>query len=346
MAQGRDLLTTNETITDAAVTECRCRMVPAGTLVVSFKLSIGKVSITQTPMYTNEAIAALRFHDPSQVDLRYMYHALRNLDFSRAGERAVKGLTLNLTSLGHLRVPVPPPQEQLRIAALLDSVDNIRQMRRESLQLLGEFLRSAYLDMFGDPVRNEKGWLTAELRQLGRVATGSTPPTSNGEHYAASGLPFVRPADLGRLTPIADSDKHVAAASQHLVEPLPVGAVLFCGIGATIGKTGITGTLTCVNQQIHAVIPSLGVLTSEFLFMTLRLSRSALISGATATTLPILKKSEFERYRIPAPPPDLQQDYSALFKRTLGSRRRMDEAQRSADRLFDALADRAFRGEL
>jgi type I restriction enzyme, S subunit len=105
----RDPLTrTTETITDLAVEECRLRVVPAGTLLYSFKLTIGRMAVPGIPIFTNEAIAALHVRDAHELDRDYLEFALRSLDTSRLTDNAVKGRTLNSASLGGLVIPIPP----------------------------------------------------------------------------------------------------------------------------------------------------------------------------------------------------------------------------------------------
>lgn len=99
---------TKEQITPAALNECRCKLVEQGTILFSFKLSIGKVCITDTPIYTNEAIAALPIKDKKRIDKWYLYHTLKSLKINHLGERAVKGIILNKEKLKKLEIPTPP----------------------------------------------------------------------------------------------------------------------------------------------------------------------------------------------------------------------------------------------
>jgi type I restriction enzyme S subunit len=114
---------TKEFITDHAIDHCRMRQIPPGTVLFSFKLSIGKVAITEELLCTNEAIAALPIKDSEEVDTSYLYHALRLVSGRISGNRAAKGETLNKSSLALIDIPLPPFDEQLRIATALDCVE-------------------------------------------------------------------------------------------------------------------------------------------------------------------------------------------------------------------------------
>ena len=89
---------------------------------MSFKLSLGRVAITSTPMYTNEAIAA--FYPNGLANTEYLYYLLPTLALEESSDRAVKGQTLNKAKLRALQLVLPPADEQRKIAAILSSVDD------------------------------------------------------------------------------------------------------------------------------------------------------------------------------------------------------------------------------
>ena len=172
MNQGRDLSVTAEQITDKAVNETGIRLVPKDTLVMSFKLSVGKLGFTRVPMFTNEAIAALKIRDENILDPYYLYHALNNMNLLSSADRAAMGATLNKEKLKRLLIELPPQKEQKRIAAILDKADSLRRKRQQAIQLADQFLRAVFLDMFGDPVTNPKGLPKRALGELIKVTSG------------------------------------------------------------------------------------------------------------------------------------------------------------------------------
>ena len=79
---------------------------------------------------------------------------------------------VNGTKLKELSIPLPPLPEQRRIAAILDKAEAIRRKREEGIRLTEELLRSTFLEMFGDPVRNDRQWSAAKVREAGEVQLG------------------------------------------------------------------------------------------------------------------------------------------------------------------------------
>lgn len=349
MSQGRDILATRETITDAAVRERHCHLVPAGTIVFSFKLSVGKVGFVRRPLYTNEAIAALPIRNAGNLDPGYFYHALRGIDLRGAGEHAVKGVTLNSQALGRLKVPLPPMADQGQIAAVLDKADAVRRKRRESIQLLDEFLSSGFFEMFGDPGRNEKKWKVLRLGDCLAVAPriGTiTPATPNGRY------PVVRVGDLGGNQIAVDRCKRVTIPDSDLLrfEAIPGDLLLVRAIGseAHLGKASVVtateGPLV-FDSHVMRLRPSKDWLRATFLWQWLRTTSGRALflrlGGRTAIQFNVNAKQVVET-RIPLPPIEEQARFVHLSERVRLARRIMANAEELHGELAKSLAKRAF----
>jgi type I restriction enzyme S subunit len=124
---------TKECITKKSVVESGIKVVPENTLLYSFKLSIGKVAITASEIYTNEAIVALPIKNKEILDLKYLYWAVQMIELEGIGDKAVMGLTLNKEKLKNLVIPLPPLPIQKRIAEILDAADALRRKDQELL---------------------------------------------------------------------------------------------------------------------------------------------------------------------------------------------------------------------
>jgi type I restriction enzyme S subunit len=145
MNQGRVVGRTKETITDKAIRECNCKQVATGTVLYSFKLSIGKVSIAAVPLYTNEAIAAFAVRDASRLWPEFLYWSLKGLDVSNSVNKAAKGKTLNKKKLQELTVDFPPIAEQQRIAGVLNRAEQLRGQQLVAFERLDALLEALQL---------------------------------------------------------------------------------------------------------------------------------------------------------------------------------------------------------
>jgi len=138
---------TAEYLSDLGVQHSNVKPLPAGTVVMSFKLTIGRVGILMYPSYTNEAICALIPKNNAELLNGYLYHSLSIVDFSAELDQAVKGQTLNKAKLARLHVTIPPQSEQEQIMNFLDLAD-------QELKTVSEFL---------EKLRTEKRGLMQQL---------------------------------------------------------------------------------------------------------------------------------------------------------------------------------------
>lgn len=192
---GKFLTKTKESITEAGIDGSGIKVVPQGTVIMSFKLSIGKTAITSEDMYTNEAIMAFIDNGKFAIDTDYLYHLCCGTNWTAGTNKAVMGLTLNKATLLEKEIPLPDINEQHEIATKLDKIDAIIAERQQQLELIDQAVKSRFIELFGDPETNPKGWTRQRLDQIcenldsRRVPITSTDrKAGNYPYYGASGI--------------------------------------------------------------------------------------------------------------------------------------------------------------
>ncbi|WP_281791416.1 restriction endonuclease subunit S [Faecalibaculum rodentium] len=187
-SSGKYISCSKERITEQAIDESKIQMIPKDTVVMSFKLSLGKVSITTHNMYTNEAIIAFVDKKSEKVDPSYLYYWCLSQNWEKYGNKAVMGVTLNKKTLTSLSIELPPYELQKRIVKRLDLLANLLEAKNIQLQSLQQLVQSRFIEMFGDPILNPKGWIQEELSKYSLKI-------SDGEHTSVprveSGIPFL-----------------------------------------------------------------------------------------------------------------------------------------------------------
>lgn len=148
--KGKILCTTKEKITQEAVEKEKMQIVSKGTVVMSFKLSIGKVGILAENMYTNEAIANFVVKNNKMLFNEYLYYALQGMNFDSLTDRAVMGKTLNKAKLNNLSIVYNEPFMQQQIVLRLDGVNKLIESRKQQLSELSKLVKSRFNEMFGD----------------------------------------------------------------------------------------------------------------------------------------------------------------------------------------------------
>ena len=163
---------TKERITTKAVRESGIKKIPANTVIMSFKLSIGKTAITSHDMFSNEAIMAFIDRKVIRINPDYIYYLLHALDWNKRANKAVKGRTVNKKIISQTQVNIPDYQTQLRIVKIMDSTRKRVKIQKDILSKLDTLIKARFVEMFGDPVKNEKKFLTKQLSQIGKCKNG------------------------------------------------------------------------------------------------------------------------------------------------------------------------------
>ena len=351
MNQGKYLYKTKEEITEIGIKDCNCKIVKKGTLLYSFKLSVGKVGIAERDIYTNEAIAAFPIKDQTKVIGDYLYYALKKIDILGKTDRAVMGAILNKKKLSELKIPLPPLKEQKRIASILDKADNLRRKRAQAIQLADKFLRAVFLDMFGDPVTNPKGLKIYKLKELCNKITDGThhspPITKDGvpyitaKHLKETGLEF-----FNNPWYISESS-HKKIYSRCNPEKFDVLYI----------KDGVTTGIAAINEydfefsmlsSLALLKPNRDLMLPEFLCVFLNHPRSKLVitanmAGAAITRLTLAKIKDIN---IPLPTLEMQKKFSDIYWKLRHINQNLCSSTNLLNDEFNSLTKKAFSGQL
>lgn len=165
---------TKEKISDIAVKETGIRVIPANTVIMSFKLSIGKVAITADNMYSNEAIMA--FNDKHVVEMlpEYIFYMFKYMRWDSGSNNAVMGKTLNKATISEIEIDICSIKKQQEIVAILDKMDNILSNKYKNIYLLDELVKARFIEVFGDMLLNSKSWREIRLDSVADIVSGIT----------------------------------------------------------------------------------------------------------------------------------------------------------------------------
>ncbi|MBD2600973.1 MULTISPECIES: restriction endonuclease subunit S [Microcystis] len=262
--------------------------------------------------------------------------------------------TLNLPDVGYSRhfrflkrtfFPLPPLEEQRRIAAILDKADGVRRKRKEAIRLTEELLRSTFLEMFGDPVTNPKGWEICEIGKITDVKTGKTPSREDEENYGGD-IRWVKTTEVRELI-IKETEEFLTKKGASQVSIFPKNTILIAmyGQGATRGRTALLGLPCATNQACAAIMPS-EKYAPFYLWTLLRLSYERLRELGRGGNQPNLNLSMVKNFLIPMPPLEKQIYFQNIVLNLQSQRQKMDLNLQYHDNLFNSLLQKAFRGEL
>lgn len=305
---------TKEKITEKAIQDSGIKKIPANTVIMSFKLSIGKVAITSKEMYSNEAIMA--FIDKKRVKLfpEYVYYLLMGVKWDQNTNNAVMGKTLNKSTISQIIVDIDDYEIQKQKAEALNFASKQLDIRNKEIHRLDTLVKARFVEMFGDPRINPNGYEVEELRSSCTVVTGNTPPRSVEEYYGDD-IEWIKTDNIvsGKTRPTQAveclSEKGMRVG--RIVDENAILMACIAGSIASIGRVCITDRKVAFNQQINAVIPK--HYDVRFLYVLLQLSKDYLVEGISMALKGILSKSKLEDKVFYVPPMELQEQFATFF---------------------------------
>ncbi len=172
-------------------------------------------------------------------------------------------------------------------------------------------------------------WPLVKLADIANVVTGAT-PKKRSEYYDGD-VPFVTPGDLGETSGITSTSRTLTQEGADSVRSIPVGSVMVCCIGATIGKVGIAEKTVVTNQQINSLVVDELKAFPKYVYYYCATLKEKLKAASSSTTMPIVNKSNFSQFEIPLPPLDEQKRIAAILDKADAIRQKRKKAVDLAD---------------
>lgn len=324
---GKFVPATERRITRAGLESCTASVLPPGSVLFSSRAPIGHVAINTVPMATNQGFKSF-IPNSNEVDPHFLYHwlcARRSYLESLGNGATFKEISKAVVS--RVEIVLPRLPEQRRIADILDKADAIRRKRKQAIALTEVLLRSAFLEMFGDPVTNPKGW---EVRGLCAVCSPKQWPTLAASQLSGSGYPVF-------------GANGVIGYHSHMNHAEPT--VLITCRGATCGTINVCMPNSYVTGNSMALDdPDRSMVTPGYLEWVLRLR--GLADSITGSAQPQITRQSLQKVKIPLPPVDSQYAFAELLEKNVVLRTKCEHASASSQMLFDSLVARAFSGSL
>ena len=250
--------------------------------------------------------------------------------------------TINWSTLKDLEFSLPDMEEQERLAELLWAANNTKEAYKKLLNLTDEFIKSQFIEMFGDPIKNDRNWEYKLLPEVTEIILGNTPKTKVSEYWDGD-IKWVTPAEISDETVyIYDTIRHITEAGQKSsgLKVLPVGTVLF-STRAPIGKTAIVASEMYCNQGFKNFVCS-KALNPIYLYCLLRFHKDYFISLGSGTTFKELSRKVIEKISISIPPKNIQDKFAELFSQNNNSKLELEQNINSLEKIIKALMAKNF----
>ncbi|MDQ0417603.1 type I restriction enzyme S subunit [Croceifilum oryzae] len=345
--QNKYIYETKEEITDKGVMDCNCKLIPEDTLLLSFKLSIGKMAFNKVPLFTNEAIVALTIKDENMLNKHYLYYALKSVDLLASTDRAVKGATLNKEKLRRIKVPITDLIVQERIVGILDKAQSLIDKRKQTIAELNKLIMSVFYTSFADNSLADR----FELKECIEIPlnAGWSPVCSQNNQ----GIPVF---SLANLTGEGLSTKITKFYDENLPtkgSDLKAGDIVISRSNTRdlVGRVGLyEGTPSRViypDLMIRIRIKQ-DYLNSIYFFYYLISISKVIRNLAHGSNESMVKISQSKLLSIPViiPPKALQDKFAEQVQNIKDQKQRVQEHLEQLEQNFDSLLHRAFTGQL
>ncbi len=344
---GKYIRDTKEHLSKQAIDESGIKLIPANTVIMSFKLSIGKTAITAEDMYSNEAIMA--FHDKHVVDIlpEYLFYMFKFKNWDEGSNKAVMGKTLNKATLSDVEIDVCSIEKQREIVDILNKIMNILENRDNEIVLLDNLIKARFVEMF---VKNEYDWKEVTIAEVCiDMRTGPFGSSLHHDEFVDKGV-FVLGIDnaventfsYNRMRYI--TEEKYEKLKRYTVYP---GDVIITIMG-TVGKAAVIpkNMPKAINtKHLACLTPNTEIVDSYFLvnaFQIHPLIRHQLESQCKGAIMDGLNLTIIKGLKFKLPPIKLQRKfvefYNQVDKSKVAVQRALDETQI----LFDSLMQKYF----
>ncbi|MCF8363448.1 MAG: restriction endonuclease subunit S [Prolixibacteraceae bacterium] len=348
-SNGLPITKTGEYITEEGLKSINNRVFKKGTLLLAMYGSVGKTAFAGKDLSTNQAILGINIIDQETLDKNFLK---RWFDYKKIEILSkARGATLrniSATIVKNFQIPLPPIETQRRIAQILDKADALRRKNQQLLNTYDQLLQSTFLEMFGDPVTNPKGWEKKRLEEIiNKIQIGPFGSQLHQADYVNDGIPLINPTNiinqrisLNSTVKISE-EKYISLPQYHLeygdivmarrgdmskVALVNIkGAHLFCGTGSLFVR---------FSQNTNKI----------FLHFLLSHEKTTkhLENEAIGVTMPNLNKKIIKNIPVYLPPITLQNQFAQIAENIEAQKSALNKSAEQSDDLFNSLIQQAF----
>lgn len=287
--------------------------------------------------------------DKDKLYSQYFAHYLNYLSDKKYFDRFLTGGTvkfINKKTMGNIPIPLPPIPQQKKIAAILDAADAYRQKTKALIAKYEELSQSLFLDMFGDPVGNDKNLSKIKLGELGKWMSGGTPSRKNIEYFNGI-IPWLSSGELEKMF-ISDSKEHISelALNESNAKIIEEGSLLLGMYDTAALKSTIsTAKLTC-NQAIAYCKLDNKLVNTIYVYKIIQLGKEHYRRLQRGVRQKNLNLSMVKNIEILHPPLSLQNQFAERTQAIEAQKAQARQSLQKAEDLFNSLLQKAFKGEL
>ena len=341
---------TESKITQLGFDSCSTKLLPENSVLFSSRAPIGHVAINTIPMCTNQGFKSF-VPKADLLDSQYLYYWLKaNKEYLQDLGVGATFKEISKTVIANVEIPLPPLAEQRRIASILDQADELRQKRQQAIEKLDQLLQATFIDMFGDPVSNPKGW---DLRSVGEISESKLGKMLDKKKQSSEidQYKYLRNANVQWFRfDLSDVFEMEFNEKDRKNCELKFGDVLVCEGGepgrAAIWKNDLEN---CFFQKaLHRVrLDMTQILPEYFVWLFWFYSKNGGFDDhITVATIAHLTGVKMKAMQIPIPPLSMQEEFQQKVNEIEVLKTTLENSSKLFESLFSSLQNQAFSGNL
>jgi type I restriction enzyme, S subunit len=300
--------------------------------------------------YSDAFVLVIR-NDDKRLKSKFLFYWLRTPQINIEIQRFTVGSTgitsIKSSDIMNFSIPLPPISVQEKIIELLEKAEQIKEWRKEADELSKDYLKSVFVDMFGDPINNNKKFNMKALGKLCDFSSGGTPSRKKPEYFQG---------DIPWITTVALGPRYINKSSAvELITPeavkgsatriIPKNSLLV-GVRVGVGKVSINECEMCTSQDILALTNIDKSMTNEFIYSVLGFFVSYFDSQQRGATIKGITSSTLKEIKMIMPSKDEQDKFSEIVHKFEKLKENQINSKQESNDLFNSLMQKAFKGEL
>ena len=245
-----------------------------------------------------------------------------------------------------MEIPCPSLEEQDYTLSVIRKMRHILFYRRKEISAMDDLIKARFVEMFGDPIHNDKGWKTETVDSVCKeIYGGGTPSKAHPEYYEMGNIPWVSSKDM-KTDVLTDSQVYInqLGVDNSTARMVPVNSIIMVirsGILKHTLPVAINAVPVTVNQDLKVFIPSERML-ARFMAVQFKMQEKDILSGVRAVTADNIEFNSLKNRKLIVPPIDLQNEYAVFMKQVDKSKVAVQAALDKAQLLFDSLMQQYF----
>lgn len=316
------------------------------TLLIGCRGTCGSLHITEPFSYTSGNAMALDNLKNDLVDIKYLFYFLKQRGFkdiiSGSSQPQITG-----QGLRKIKIPLPLIEEQKHIVKILDEADALCQKRKQAIGFLDEYLKSVFLEIFGDPVKNEKKWPTQRFEKIGTLDRGKSKHRPRNAPELLGGVhPLIQTGDVANANLYIESfNATYSDIGLRQSKKWPKGTLCIT-IAANIAKTGILNFDACFPDSVVGFVANTSKTNTIFIHFWMSFFQKILEASAPESAQKNINLRILRNLDVINPPLELQNRFSEIVQKTETLRQLMLAQSAELEIQFQSLIQKVFKREL